>query len=95
MLLSSRSTNFCAADWIRLAAAPAFAIMALLTGILGNGQMPMICSAAHDAPLLAGMAPMYALMSVFHATPWLKLIADRRNTFSNNAAPYGADKRKG
>jgi hypothetical protein len=95
MLLSSRPANFCAADWLRLAAAPVFAIMALLTGMLGNGQMPMICSAARDASLLTSMAPMYALMSVFHAAPWLKLIASRQNTFPDNAAPYGADKRKG
>jgi hypothetical protein len=26
---------------------------------------------------LGGMAPMYLLMSVFHATPWLRLIAGR------------------
>jgi hypothetical protein len=65
-----------AADWLRLAAAPAFAIMALLTGILGGGQMPMICSV--DAPLLTGMVPMYLLMSVFHSAPWLKLIANQR-----------------
>jgi hypothetical protein len=26
---------------------------------------------------LGGMVPMYLLMSVFHAAPWLKLIADR------------------
>jgi len=32
-----------AADWLRLAAAPTFAIMALLTGVLGGGLW--ICSA--------------------------------------------------
>jgi len=60
-----------AIDWLRLAAAPAFAIMALLTG---DGPMPMICSTG----LLTGMVPMYLLMSIFHAPPWLKLIANRR-----------------
>jgi hypothetical protein len=63
-----------AIDWLRLAAAPAFAIMALLTG-MGDGPMPMICST--DASLLTGMVPMYLMMSIFHAPPWLKLIANR------------------
>ena len=67
-----------AADWLCLAAAPAFAIMALLTGALGGGQMAMMCGAAQDASPLSGMVPMYLLMSAFHSAPWLKLIAGRR-----------------
>jgi hypothetical protein len=35
-----------AADWLGLAAAPTFAIMALLTGFLGGGKMAMICGTA-------------------------------------------------
>jgi len=84
-----------AADWLRLAAAPTFAIMALLTGLPGSGQMPMICSAAQAASFLTGMVPMYLLMSVFHSAPWLKLIANRNNLFPRNAALYGVNKRKG
>ena len=61
-----------AAGWLGLAAAPTFAIMALLTGVLGGG--PMLCSAAQDASPLSGMVPMYLLMSAFHSAPWLKLI---------------------
>jgi len=38
----------------------------------------MLCSAAHGAAPLNGMVLMYGLMSVFHSTPWLKLIAHRR-----------------
>ena len=38
-----------AADWVCLAAAPTFAIMALLTGVLGGGPQDMFCSAAQDA----------------------------------------------
>jgi hypothetical protein len=68
-----------AADWLCLAATPTFAIMALLTGVFGGEQMPGMCSAGHDASALSGMAVMYLLMSVFHATPWLKLISSRRN----------------
>jgi uncharacterized membrane protein YhaH (DUF805 family) len=67
-----------AADWICLAAAPTFAVMALLTGVLGVGPHE-ICAAAPGAFPLNGMAWMYLLMSAFHAAPWLKLIARRRH----------------
>jgi hypothetical protein len=62
-----------AADWLGLAAAPIFAIMALLTGLLGGRQMAMMCSLAQGASPLTGMATMYLLMSAFHLAPWLKL----------------------
>ena len=68
-----------AAEWLCLAAAPAFALMALLTAVLGSGQMAMLCGAAQDASPLSGMVPMYLLMSVFHSAPWLKLILGRRS----------------
>jgi hypothetical protein len=68
-----------AADWLYLAAAPTFAIMALLTGAIGGGAPDILCSAAQDASPLSGMAPMYLLMSAFHSTPWLKLISNRRS----------------
>jgi hypothetical protein len=63
-----------AVHWLGLAAAPTFAIMALLTGVFGAGAPDVLCSAAHDASVLSGMVPMYVLMSVFHVAPWLKLI---------------------
>jgi hypothetical protein len=68
-----------AADWLSLAAAPTFAIMALLTGVLHGGRPDMLCSAAQGASLLTGMVPMYLLMSAFHSAPWLKLIFSRRS----------------
>jgi hypothetical protein len=68
-----------AADWLCLAAAPTFAIMALLTGV-GGGPPDMLCAAAHEASPLSGMVPMYLLMSGFHSAPWLKLISSRRST---------------
>jgi hypothetical protein len=61
---------------LSLAAAPTFAIMALITGILDGGPGYMICAADH-ASLLDGMVPMYLLMSAFHSPPWLKLISSR------------------
>jgi hypothetical protein len=48
-----------AADRLCLAAAPTFAIMALLTGVLGGGPPDMRCSAAQDVSPLSGMVPMY------------------------------------
>jgi len=64
-------------EWLGLAAAPTFAIMALLTSVLGGGQPDILCSAAEHASPLSGMTAMYLLMSVFHSPPWLKLIAGR------------------
>jgi hypothetical protein len=66
-----------AADCLSLAAAPTFAIMALLTAVLGGGPLDVLCSAAPDASPLSGMVPMYVLMSAFHAAPWLKLVSRR------------------
>ena len=57
-----------AADWLGLAAAPTFAIMALLSCV-PSGDADMMCAAAHGASPLSGMAPMYVLMSAFHAAP--------------------------
>ena len=67
-----------AAGWLGLAAAPSFAIMALLT-FATSGGADMMCADAPDASPLSGMVPMYVLMSAFHLAPWLKLIARRRN----------------
>ena len=68
-----------AADWLSLAAAPTFAMMALLTGALGGGTMEMLCSATQWTSPLSGMVPMYLLMGAFHSAPWLKLISSRRD----------------
>jgi hypothetical protein len=76
-----------AADVLALAAAPTFALMALLTFVLGGGQTDMICSAAH-ASALGGMIPMYLLMSAFHLAPWLKLIVRWRGR-RHGPEPFG------
>jgi hypothetical protein len=61
-----------AAEWLSLAAAPTFAIMALLTGVFG-GQPDALCAALQGTSPLSGMVPMYLLMSTVHLKPWLKL----------------------
>ncbi|MGM5027102.1 hypothetical protein AB8B02_12840 [Tardiphaga sp. 862_B3_N4_1] len=65
-----------AADWLCLAAAPAFALMALLTGVFDGSSPDLLCSASRASPW-SGMAVMYALMSLFHTVPWLRLISGR------------------
>ena len=72
------------ADWLSLAAAPTFAIMALLTAVPTSGPPEMLCSAASP---LTGMAPMYLLMSAFHLAPWLKLISSRRKGRASTPSP--------
>jgi len=66
-----------AADFLSLAAAPSFAIMALLT--FDRAAPDLLCSAAHNGPSLSGMTAMYMLMCAFHTAPWLKLIIRRRS----------------
>ena len=66
-----------AADWLSLAAAPSFAVMALMTAT--GGQPQWLCAAAHLGSPLSGMVPMYLLMSAFHTAPWLRLISGRRS----------------
>jgi len=78
------------AKWLCLAATPTFAIMALMTGVLGGGPSDMLCSAAKDASPLSGMVPMYLLMSVFHSAPWLRLISSRRSAALLAAASIGS-----
>jgi hypothetical protein len=74
--LAARARGGRVASWLGFAAAPTFAAMALWTGLF-NGQSNMLCMGMPDASPLSGMAPMYALMSAFHAGPWLKLIVRR------------------
>jgi len=66
------------AKWLRLAATPSFAIMALLTVALDSGQPNALCLTAGSFQP-GGMAPMYLLMAVFHSAPWLHLILQRRH----------------
>ena len=67
-----------AADWLSLAAAPAFVTMALMTVALG-GEADPLCSAAHAGSPFGGMVAMYLLMGAFHSGAWLRLIASWRS----------------
>lgn len=55
-----------------LAAAPTFALMAGITWRYG-GAMEMICSGGQGIFSPDSMVTMYALMSLFHMAPWLRL----------------------
>jgi hypothetical protein len=75
------------ADGLALVAAPTFAIMALISAVPGGGPATMLCGAGQAWPL-GGMVVMYALMSAFHAAPWLRLFSSRGSPASlrENAA---------
>ncbi|TGT90510.1 MULTISPECIES: hypothetical protein [unclassified Mesorhizobium] len=62
------------ADWLCLAAAPTFALMALVSCLQGSAAA-MLCMGASP---LTGMPAMYLLMSAFHLTPWLRVVSGRQ-----------------
>jgi hypothetical protein len=74
---NGRAPALGAVEWLYLAAAPTFALMAILTAAAGGGPASMLCSGMEGGSALTGMVPMYALMSVFHLAPWLRLIFGR------------------
>jgi hypothetical protein len=78
-----------AADCLSLAAAPTFAVMALLEAI-GGGPVSPICAASP----LSGMVPMYLLMCAFHLAPWLRLCARRYSSFSASSRNSSGTERK-
>jgi hypothetical protein len=59
---------------LRLAAAPTFALMAVLIAMARDGRSDVICSAMPAGAPLGSMTVMYLLMSAFHLAPWLKRI---------------------
>jgi hypothetical protein len=78
MVVSERPHSFThrIVAWLRISATPTFAAMAILTRLPSDDGTRMICG-VEPSSLLAGMAPMYLLMSLFHSAPWLKLIGNR------------------
>ena len=74
--------------WIRLAAAPGFAAMAVLAGLPAGGAADLLCGHGTGMGGAGGMVPMYLLMSVAHLPPWLRLLARRgRRRPATNAGP--------
>jgi hypothetical protein len=61
------------AGLLAYAASPTFTLMALVTAHEPSGAM--LCSGATGMLPIDGMTMMYLLMSLFHLSPWLKLVA--------------------
>lgn len=59
-----------ATTWLVFAAAPIFALMALLS--ITNASPLALCSAGSRLLPIDGMTAMYLLMTLFHLPPWLK-----------------------
>ena len=74
---SCGSASRVAAEWLCFAAAPTFAVMALLTAFDGS-QQDMLCAAMQHGSPFGGMVSMYLLMTAFHSGPWLKLFSRGR-----------------
>ena len=66
------------AEWLCLAVAPVCALMALYVGVFDGSASGAMSPAMHPTSPLGGMAPMYLLMGLFHAAPWVRLISSRR-----------------
>ena len=62
-----------AVDWLALAAAPTFAVMAALTALSGDAHSSTLCTQGGWQTPVDGMAPMYLLIAAFHLVPWFKL----------------------
>jgi hypothetical protein len=57
------------------AATPTFALMAWISAVSSPGMT--MCSVASPSVPINDMALMYLLMSLFHVSPWLKLLSHR------------------
>jgi hypothetical protein len=63
--------------WLRLAASPCFACMAI---VVAHAAPAGLCSVVPPGLPVGGMAAMYLLMSLFHLSPWLALVPGRGGT---------------
>lgn len=66
-----------AAHRLALAAAPTFGLMTIWSTV-GGGPIESFCGSGGNAWSLNGMAVMYALMAVFHSSPWLAMLSKWR-----------------
>ncbi len=62
-----------AAGWLALAASPTFGLMAWIAA----NNAPAIALCSSSILPIDGMTVMYLLMSLFHLSPWLKLVSGR------------------
>jgi hypothetical protein len=67
-----RTLTLCVDKYLALAAAPTFAGMAILTAAEGHSLPGLLCSAAMGTSHAGQMWVMYALMSLFHSTHWIR-----------------------
>jgi hypothetical protein len=82
------------ANGLALAAAPTFALMAVVTMIENTRSQDGICSIGPAGAWPTGMAPMYVLMSIFHATAWLKAsVAQKAHKTGCKCGPIAALRR--
>lgn len=59
--------------WLALAAAPTFALLAVVNLLAGDSHAGLLCWQAQPSWVPTGMTPMYLLMAVFHISPWFSL----------------------
>lgn len=73
------------AGLLGLAAAPTFALMAGISAVNSPGMT--MCTAASVFVPINDMALMYVLMSLFHLSPWMNLIAARSRRANTHSSP--------
>ncbi|WP_114952434.1 hypothetical protein [Sphingosinicella terrae] len=76
MTTSSTTANHGPAAWLALAAAPAFALMALASA--SQPAAIALCGPAIGLLPVDGMTAMYLLMSFFHLPAWLSRPGGRK-----------------